>query len=74
MVYLPVSGSPPVHAPHFRSITWVFIHGMSFNSAYILLSGMSSIGQNPFILKRVMALVRIGKNVSGLYFFTVYDN
>ena len=35
---------PSVRAHHFRSITWVFIHGIFSNFAYILLSAMSGMG------------------------------
>ena len=39
-----LSVRPSVRAHHFRSITWVFIHGIFSNFAYILLSAMSGTG------------------------------
>ena len=52
MISLPVSIRPsicmsirPSVCPHhFRSIIWVFFHGISSSFAYILLSGMSGMG------------------------------
>ena len=44
MLYPSVSVRPSVCAHHFQSITWVFIHRIFSNFAYILLSAMSGMG------------------------------
>ena len=42
--FIPFGVCPSVRAHHFWSITWVFIHGIFSNFAYILLSAMSGMG------------------------------
>ena len=63
---------PSVRAHHFRSITWVFIHGFFFNFCIHIVIGDEWCGivngQNPSIFNGVTALFRIGKMVSGLLF------
>ena len=61
-----------VRAHCFRSITWVLMHRIFSNFAYILLLGMSG-GQNPTIFDGVTALSPFKKWFLACYSFTVYD-
>ena len=81
MLYLSVSVHlsvrPSVRAHHFRSITWVFIHGIFSNFAYILLSAMSGMGLlmgkiRPFLTELLPFFV-LEKWFSACYSFTVHD-
>ena len=66
-----------VRAHHFRSITWVFIHGIFSNFAYILLSAMSGMGLlmgkiRPFLMELLPFFV-LGKWFLACNSFTVHD-
>ena len=66
-----------VRAHHFRSITWVFIHGIFSNFAYILLSAMSGMGLlmgkiRPFLTELLPFFV-LEKWFLACYSFTVHD-
>ena len=68
---------PSVRAHHFRSITWVFIHGIFSNFAYILLSAMSGMGLlmgkiRPFLTELLPFFV-LEKWFLACYSFTVHD-
>ena len=68
---------PSVRAHHFRSITWVFIHGIFSNFAYILLSAMSGVGLlmgkiRPFLTELLPFFV-LEKWFLACYSFTVHD-
>ena len=68
---------PSVRAHHFRSITWVFIHGIFPNFAYILLSAMSGMGLlmgkiRPFLTELLPFFV-LEKWFLACYSFTVHD-
>ena len=68
---------PSVCAHHFRSITWVFIHGIFSNFAYILLSAMSGVGLlmgkiRPFLTELLPFFV-LEKWFLACYSFTVHD-
>ena len=68
---------PSVRAHHFRSITWVFIHGIFSNFAYILLSAMSGMGLLmgkicPF-LTELLPFFALEKWFLACYSFTVHD-
>ena len=69
---IPFGVCPSVRAHHFRSITWVFIHGVFFKFCIHIVIGDEWYGivngQNPSIFNGVTALFRIGKMVSGLLF------
>ena len=72
-----LSVRPSVRAHHFRSITWVFIHGIFSNFAYILLSGMSGMGLlmgkiRPFLTELLPFFV-LEKWFLACYSFTVHD-
>ena len=71
------SDRPSVRAHHFRSITWVFIHGIFSNFAYILLSAMSGMGLlmgkiRPFLTELLPFFV-LEKWFLACYSFTVHD-
>ena len=77
MLYPSVSVRPSVRAHHFRSITWVFIHGIFSNFAYILLSAMSGMGLlmgkiRPFLTELLPFFV-LEKWFLACYSFTVHD-
>ena len=77
MLYPLVSVRPSVRAHHFRSITWVFIHGIFSNFAYILLSAMSGMGLlmgkiRPFLTELLPFFV-LEKWFLACYSFTVHD-
>ena len=66
-----------VRPHHFRSITWVFIHGIFSNFAYILLSAMSGMGLlmgkiRPF-LTQLLPFFVLEKWFLACYSFTVHD-
>ena len=66
-----------VRAHHFRSITWVFIHRIFSNFAYILLSAMSGMGLLmgkicPF-LTELLPFFLLEKWFLACYSFTVHD-
>ena len=68
---------PSVRAHHFRSITWVFIHGIFSNFAYILLSAMSGMGLlmgkiRPSLTELLPFFV-LEKWFLACYSFTVHD-
>ena len=68
---------PSVPPHHFRSITWVFIHGMFSNFAYILLSAMSGMGLlmgkiRPFLTELLPFFV-LEKWFLACYSFTIHD-
>ena len=68
---------PSVRAHHFRSITWVFIHRIFSNFAYILLSAMSGMGLlmgkiRPFLMELLPFFV-LEKWFLACYSFTVHD-
>ena len=68
---------PSVRAHHFRSITWVFIHGIFSNFAYILLSAMSGMGLlmgkiRPFLTELLPFFV-LEKWFLACYSFTIHD-
>ena len=68
---------PSVRAHHFRSITWVFIHGIFSNFAYILLSAMSGMGLlmgkiRPFLTELLPFFV-LEKWFLACYSLTVHD-
>ena len=68
---------PSVRAHHFRSITWVFIHGIFSNFAYILSSAMSGMGLlmgkiRPFLTELLPFFV-LEKWFLACYSFTVHD-
>ena len=68
---------PSIHAHHFRSITWVFIHRIFSNFAYILLSAMSGMGLlmgkiRPFLTELLPFFV-LEKWFLACYSFTVHD-
>ena len=68
---------PSVRAHHFWSITWVFIHGIFSNFAYILLSAMSGMGLlmgkiRPFLTELLPFFV-LEKWFLACYSFTVHD-
>ena len=72
-----LSVRPSVRAHHFRSITWVFIHGIFSNFAYILLSAMSGMGLlmgkiRPFLTELLPFFV-LEKWFLACYSFTVHD-
>ena len=72
-----LSVRPSVRAHHFRSITWVFIHGIFSNFAYILLSAMSGMGLlmgkiRPF-LKELLPFFVLEKWCLACFSFTVHD-
>ena len=72
-----LSVCPSVRAHHFRSITWVFIHGIFSNFAYILLSAMSGMGLlmgkiRPF-LTELLPFSVLEKWFMACYSFTVHD-
>ena len=77
MLYPSVSVRPSVPAHHFQSITWVFIHGIFSNFAYILLSAMSGMGLlmgkiRPFLTELLPFFV-LEKWFLACYSFTVHD-
>ena len=66
-----------VRPHHFRSITWVFIHGIFSNFAYILLSAMSGMGLlmgkiRPFLTELLPFFV-LEKWFLACYSFTIHD-
>ena len=68
---------PSVRPHHFRSITWVFIHGIFSNFAYILLSAMSGMGLlmgkiRPFLTELLPFFV-LEKWFLACYSFTIHD-
>ena len=72
-----LSVRPSVRAHHFRSITWVFIHGIFSNFAYILLSAMSGMGLlmgkiRPFLTELLPFFV-LEKWFLACYSFSVHD-
>ena len=72
-----LSVRPSVRAHHFRSITWVFIHGIFSNFAYILLSAMSGMGLlmgkiHPFLTELLPFFV-LEKWFLACYSFTIHD-
>ena len=72
-----LSVRPSVRAHHFRSITWVFIHGIFSNFAYILLSAMSGMGLlmgkiRPFLTELLPFFV-LEKWFLACFSFTVLD-
>ena len=72
-----LSVRPSVRAHHFRSITWVLIHGIFLNFAYILLSAMSGMGLlmgkiHPFLTELLPFFV-LEKWFLACYSFTVHD-
>ena len=72
-----LSVRPSVRAHHFRSITWVFIHGIFSNFAYILLSAMSGMGLlmgkiRPFLTELLPFFV-LEKWFLACHSFTVHD-
>ena len=74
---IPFGVCPSVRANHFRSITWVFIHGIFSNFAYILLSAMSGMGLlmgkiRPFLTELLPFFV-LEKWFLACYSFTVHD-
>ena len=74
---IPFGVCPSVCAHHFRSITWVFIHGFFSNFAYILLLAMSGMGLlmgkiRPFITELLPFFV-LEKWFLACYSFTVHD-
>ena len=74
---IPLGVCPSVRAHHFRSITWVFIHGIFSNFAYILLSVMSGMGLlmgkiRPF-LRELLPFFVLEKWFLACYSFTVHD-
>ena len=74
---IPFGVCPSVRAHHFRSITWVFIHGIFSNFAYILLSAMSGMGLlmgkiRPF-LTELLPFFLLEKWFLACYSFTVHD-
>ena len=77
MLYPSVYVRPSVCAHHFRSITWVFIHGIFSNFAYILLSAMSGMGLlmgkiRPF-LTELLPFFILEKWFLACYSFTIHD-
>ena len=68
---------PSVRAHHFRSITWVFIHGFFSNFAYILLSAMSGMGllmgKIRSFLTELLPFFVLEKWFLACYSFTVHD-
>ena len=77
MLYPSVSVRPSVRAHHFRSITWVFIHGIFSSFAYILLSAMSGMGLlmgkiRPFLTELLPFFV-LEKWFLACYSFTIHD-
>ena len=68
---------PSVRAHHFRSITWVFIHGIFSNFAYILLSAMSGMellmGKIRSFLTELLPFFVLEKWFLACYSFTVHD-
>ena len=68
---------PSVRAHHFRSITWVFIHGIFSNFAYILLSAMSGMGllmgKIPPFLTELLPFFVLEKWFLACYSFTIHD-
>ena len=72
-----LSVRPSVRAHHFRSITWVFIHGIFSNFAYIMLLAMSGMGLlmgkiRPFLTELLPFFV-LEKWFLACYSFTVHD-
>ena len=72
-----LSVRPSVRPHHFRSITWVFIHGIFSNFAYILLTAMSGMGLlmgkiRPFLTELLPFFV-LEKWFLACYSFTVHD-
>ena len=72
-----LSVRPSVRPHHFRSITWVFIHGIFSNFAYILLSAMSGMGLlmgkiRPFLTELLPFFV-LEKWFLACFSFTVHD-
>ena len=72
-----LSVRPSVRPHHFRSITWVFIHGIFSNFAYILLSAMSGMGLlmgkiRPFLTELLPFFV-LEKWFLACYSFTIHD-
>ena len=72
-----LSVCPSVRPHHFRSITWVFIHGIFSNFAYILLSAMSGMGLlmgkiRPFLTELLPFFV-LEKWFLACYSFTIHD-
>ena len=72
-----LSVRPSIRAHHFRSITWVFIHRIFSNFAYILLSAMSGMGLlmgkiRPFLTELLPFFV-LEKWFLACYSFTVHD-
>ena len=72
-----LSVRPSDRAHHFRSITWVFIHGFFSKFAYILLSAMSGMGLlmgkiRPFLTELLPFFV-LEKWFLACYFFTSHD-
>ena len=77
MLYPSVSVRPSVRPHHFRSITWVFIHRIFSNFAYILLSAMSGMGLlmgkiRPFLTELLPFFV-LEKWFLACYSFTIHD-
>ena len=68
---------PSVRAHHFRSITWVFIHGIFSNFAYIFLSAMSGMellmGKIRPFLTELLPFFVLEKWFLACYSFTVHD-
>ena len=72
-----LSVRPSVRPHHFRSITWVLIHGIFSNFAYILLSAMSGMGLlmgkiRPFLTELLPFFV-LEKWFLACYSFTIHD-
>ena len=74
---IPFGVCPSVRAHHFRSITWVFIHGIFSNFAYILLSAMSGMellmGKIRPFLTELLPFFVLEKWFLACYSFTVHD-
>ena len=72
-----LSVCPSVRPHHFRSITWVFIHGIFSNFAYILLSAMSGMGllmgKIRLFLTELLPFFVLEKWFLACYSFTVHD-
>ena len=72
-----LSVRPSVRPHHFRSITWVFIHGFFSNFAYILLSAMSGMGLLMGKIRRflteLLPFFVLEKWFLACYSFTVHD-